>query len=159
TVHGRVELAAALAEDWDFSAARFCGSPGHDQERLRDWLLGFDDPERDDVRGRDVLLQRMTEHQDTPDVLLLRLLRWLHPAAAPTYRHWALTPEALPELARQATAPPEPGNESRLVVLGLWQQRVLQILANAPRGGELGDADRQWRELHDQWRVQASSIA
>jgi hypothetical protein len=149
TVYSRVELAAALAEDWHWAAIRFCSPRAPDRERLRDWLLQFED----DVPGRDALLRRMAQAQENPDVLLLRLLHWLHPTAPPAYRHRVLTPQVLPRLARDATAPPEIGEDARLVLLGLWRHRVLQILTDARHGAELAAADRRWREQHDRWRA------
>ena len=159
TARGKVALAVALAEHWEWAAARFFTSPGPEWQRLRDWLFLHDDRDRDDLAGRDELVRRVTGRLDPPDVLLLRLLRWLHPTAPPVYRHRMLTAEALPVLARQATAPPVPEDDSRLVVAGLWRHRVLQLVADGYRGAELADADRRWRGLHDRWRSLAAGTA
>ncbi|GAA1021074.1 hypothetical protein Aple_058090 [Acrocarpospora pleiomorpha] len=147
----RVPLARAMAARWDDAARRFLvtmGTPEHPSEgwgTLRAWLRQFDDPQTDDVEGRQELIDlRLTSTALSPDVKLLYLLYWLDPALPPLYRGMAMTRANLLELAASALARPR---EARAAMTDLWSHHLLPVLADLTGAEELRGVDARWRHL------------
>ncbi len=87
------ELAAAMAAGWDEAAAILSGSDRRKLAMLRDFLRSCDlEP-----------AERLLADDDDPESKLVRLLVYLDPDIAPTFRGYSLDPDGLTALASNAT--------------------------------------------------------
>lgn len=143
-------LAEALEQRWERAAERYFTAPGHHWWQLRKWLLQFDDPDHYDLAARKKLLRRVdaTRRREPAHALLLRLLLWLDPDRAPTYRRQPITPQTLVDLAQRAILQ-EPGISE--IIADLWHYELLPLLATAEGNAALGEFSQRWRELGKAW--------
>ncbi|MFC5187324.1 serine/threonine-protein kinase [Actinomadura harenae] len=145
----RRELAAALVERWDHAAVYLFGrgEAGEAWRALRDWLAEIPDD------GRIELVDRyLTSDGLSADAKLLRLVRWLDPALPPHYLGRRVTPDDLPALAALAAEPGHPDHRTAcLLGKGLWDERLLDVLAGFEGAHELARVDVQWRAHVSAW--------
>ncbi|WP_128643162.1 serine/threonine-protein kinase [Streptomyces sp. SS] len=160
----KASLAQALATHWDTAARRFFASMGtreHPSEgwrRLREWLSQFDDAD-DDIETLVELIDDQLTGNETPDVKLLRTLRWLDPTMPPVYRGKRLLPEDLLTLTRQASsADGAMSSAAHRLVSDIHNRNVLPLLTGAVETAQqMADIDRRWRELIAEWNELGSS--
>ncbi|MBO3750644.1 protein kinase [Streptosporangiaceae bacterium NEAU-GS5] len=150
-VTGRIQLALLLAEEWDGAAPYYFSGTGVNPpwEGLRAWMARLD--------GDPTELFALADSALPPDVKLLRLVRWLHPAMPAVYRNEVLSLDQLTELARRALGP-APGTAPE-VIGQLWDHRLLPGLAGAPLGAGLAEADARWRAAYRSWQEATARIS
>lgn len=163
----KTSLAQALATHWQTAARRFFASMGTRENlsegwrRLREWLAQFDDAE-DDIEALIELVDDDLTGSDTPDVKLLRLLRWLDPTMPPIFRGKRLLPADLLTLAQQASSVDDDATSraAHRLVGEIHSHNVLPLLTgSAVTIQETTDIDRRWREFIAEWGAWGSSQA
>lgn len=145
----RRELARALVERWDHAAVYLFGrgEAGEAWRALRDWLTDVPDDSRIELVDR-----YLTSADLTADVKLLHLVRWLDPQLPPHYLGRRVTPDDLPGLAALASEPGHPDHRTAcLLGKGLWDGRLLDVLAGFEGAHELARINVQWRAHVTAW--------
>ncbi|MEV5568459.1 serine/threonine-protein kinase [Spirillospora sp. NPDC052269] len=145
----RRELASALVERWDHAAVYLFGrgEAGEAWRALRDWLADVPDDSRIELVDR-----YLTSADLTADAKLLHLVRWLDPQLPPHYLGRRVTPDDLPGLAALASEPGHPDHRTAcLLGKGLWDGRLLDVLAGFEGAHELARVDVQWRAHVAAW--------
>ncbi len=169
-----VELAVALARDWDVAIGYFF-SDGRKPDkarpdkarpdkthwrRLSEWLATLTDAEHDEA-SRKALIERVSKGREPADVKLLRLVRWLYRRLEPIYRTVVVTPAEVPGLALAAIGDPSSAgtgeSTARTVIEDLWEHRLLAELAQAPGCADLTGIDQRWRTNQHAWDAFAAS--
>jgi serine/threonine protein kinase len=127
-----VELAAALAQDWEGACALLDGSAARraEQRALRNFLRSLDLTE-----GEAILAE-----QDDVEERLVRLLVALDPLVVPTFRGFAVDREGLLLLAEADDEGP------RAALTKLMSERILLSYARGADHGDLADLDAAWHE-------------
>ncbi|MFJ1546090.1 serine/threonine-protein kinase [Streptomyces sp. NPDC088246] len=160
----KTSLAQALATHWETAARRFFASmgtrenPSEGWRRLREWLAQFDDAD-DDIETLVELVDNHLTGSDTPDVKLLRLLRWLDPTMPPVYHGKRLLPQDLLALAQQASSVDDATSRAAQRLVGeIHTRNVLPLLAGSREATQrTADIDRRWDELIAEWSALSSS--
>ncbi|WP_245627757.1 serine/threonine-protein kinase [Actinomadura oligospora] len=145
----RRELARALVERWDHAAVYLFGrgEAGEAWRTLRDWLAEVPDDSRIELVDR-----HLTSDTLSADGKLLHLVRWLDPQLPPHYLGRRVTPDDLPGLAALASEPGHPDHRTAcLLGKGLWDGRLLDVLAGFEGAHELARVDVQWRAHVAAW--------
>ncbi|MCP2336653.1 protein kinase domain-containing protein [Actinomadura rupiterrae] len=144
----RKELARALVERWDRAAVYLFGrgEAGEAWRALREWLAEIPDDSRIE------LVDRYLTSDLSADGKLLHLVRWLDPQLPPHYLGRRVTADDLPGLAALASEPGHPDHRTAcLLGKGLWDERLLDVLAGFEGAHELAQVDVQWRRHVAAW--------
>jgi hypothetical protein len=143
------DLGEAFSANW-FDASSELRDP-HRIMMLRDWIRQFDGPRGYDVVSRDVMLD-VVDGDDPVNVRLVEVVRWLTPHGAAVYAGASLNAETLWNLSARAVTP---GVPARIQALDLCAEvvdyRVLQILASASDGEELGRIEARRTQAVERW--------
>jgi hypothetical protein len=147
----RYTLQQALLVEWDRAAAYFFAPLGEPWETLVEWLRQFPDAGSSAAVRRERMIAQVQENgNDTPDLKLLWLTRWLDPEAPVVYRGQALSTEYLPVFAGRAVSVAEtPDAVQTAVVEDLKEHRLLDQIDDAT--GHLADIDARWRSAEQRW--------
>lgn len=133
-----VELANALASDWDAAAEIVEGRDRRQLRTLRDFLESCDFEHA----------ERLLASDDPPETILVRLLVGLDPNIEPTFRGVSLSREGFRRLASEALT-----SESRADALtAIYEGRVLRLYA--AEEGERAD----FASLDTAWHRNASAL-
>lgn len=156
--HARDQLAAAMADAWEYAVTTLFGRAGQ-LDALRDWLEQFTDA--DGVEARRVVEQVRQRDQEPGHVRLLRVLRALQPTLPATYRNHVISRRSLRVLAHRAM---DHDGDARSVLSDLFRYRLLPTFdtaAGSPRDGgqAFADLDRRWRAERRRWYAEAARIA
>jgi serine/threonine protein kinase len=127
-----VELAAAMARDWDAACELLSGSASHraEQRALRNFLRSLDLGEAEQILAE----------QDDAEERLVRLLIALDPQIAPTFRGYSIDRDGLLHLAGSD------GDGPQGALAAIFSERILLDYATSAGHAELAGLDAAWHE-------------
>ena len=129
-----VELAGALALDWEAACDLLSGSAAHraEQRALRNFLRSLSLGEAEQILAE----------QDDVEERLVRLLVELDPSIAPTFRGYSVDRDGLLALARAE------GEAPREALAAIFSERILLDYSRAGVYADLAQLDAAWHEEH-----------
>lgn len=127
-----VELAAAMAQDWDGACELLSGSASHraEQRALRNFLRSLDLGDAEQILAE----------QDDVEERLVRLLVALDPQVAPTFRGYSIDRAGLLALVRSDGSGPQEA------LAAIFSERILLDYALSAGHAELAELDAAWHE-------------
>lgn len=127
-----VELASALAREWDEACTLLSGAASHrtEQRALRNFLRSLD---LDDA-------EQVLAEQDAVEERLVRLLIELDPQIPPTFRGYSIDREGLLALARSE------GEAAREALATIYSERILLNYSRCSGHEDLAALDATWHE-------------